>query len=474
MSKLNLIKPSDAKSWSLCHRRVWFDNNPPEGFVINLDPFDELIRETGIEHEKAILENLSKGRTVGSATSPQTTKVLMTEGIDIIYQAQFQDDMNGIVGNPDFLVKHPSGSYQPADAKLANTSKGKKDIQVQIGMYRRLLNTSLPGLVYLGNGGIEEIGEEIDEKVDSFISDMKQILKLQKPPNVRYSHSKCRACPYYNFCRPAFIDKSDLSLLYGINGRSVSHLEAAGIKTIEELAKTQVENIPDVPYLKENDKKHRAILQAQSWISGELIKLNTISLPQGTWVHFDVEDNPLEPTGEKHVYLWGFLKPNYTQDDFEYSWTDSMSEDRSGWLNFIKLIEKYQSNYPDLVIAHYTGHEITTIKQYAKRYQMENNPTVQWLLGNNSPLFDLQKPVLDNLILPLQGYGLKDICKHPDLVNFQWEDSESGSQWSVVQFNKFQKETDQMRRQELKRAILGYNRDDVFATRKLEEWLNEI
>ncbi len=74
-------------------------------------------------------------------------------------------------------------------------------------------------------------------------------------------------------------------------------------------------------------------------------------------------------------------------------------------------------------------------------------------------------------LVPIQGYGLKDICKHNDLVNFQWEDDDSGSQWSIVQFNRFLAETDPHQKDKLKTKILGYNRDDVIATRRLEEWL---
>ena len=54
----------------------------------------------------------------------------------------------------------------------------------------------------------------------------------------------------------------------------------------------------------------------------------------------------------------------------------------------------------------------------------------------------LQKPVLKSLVLPLQGYGLRDICKHPDLVNYQWQDDDASSQWSVVQFNQYLVETE--------------------------------
>lgn len=105
---------------------------------------------------------------------------------------------------------------------------------------------------------------------------------------------------------------------------------------------------------------------------------------------------------------------------------------------------------------------------------MEENETVLYLLGDDSPLFDMQKPVLESLVLPLQGYGLKDICKHPKLVNFQWEDDSSGSQWSIVQFNQFLQETDESSKEQLKQEILGYNRDDVIATQRLEKWLRAL
>lgn len=166
--------------------------------------------------------------------------------------------------------------------------------------------------------------------------------------------------------------------------------------------------------------------------------------------------------------------PAYTRENFDYVWTDDETGDYDGWLGFLQKIEEYRSNYSPLVLAHYSNHEKATIRQYAERYAMKNHPTVTWLLGDDSPLFDMQNPVLDCLVLPLQGYGLKDICKHPDLVNFQWENEESGSQWSVVQFNRFRLETDLAEKQKLKTEILRYNRDDVIATRRLEVWIRKL
>ncbi|WP_420555067.1 TM0106 family RecB-like putative nuclease [Neptuniibacter marinus] len=464
------IKPSDASSWALCARRVWLDNKGELEVEEADDAFEALIIELGLAHEQAVLTQIMKEKSVHTATSPEDTQRLMAEGVDVIYQAQLLDKENLLVGYPDFLIRHTNGEYQPADAKLS-VSEDKKEIQVQLGFYRRMLNANLPAIVFLGDGDTAEISDETNPLTNQFVTEMRELLASDTEPLVRYSHSKCRACPYYTHCKPAFEAKEEISLLYGVQGRAADGLEKHGISTISELATSSPESLPDVPYLKGYEKKQRAILQAQSYFSGEVHQIAPVSLPDGHWVHFDIEDNPLTGNGEKHVYLWGFLVPNFSNADFEYVWTDTAEQDKQGWIEFLAKIEEYRDRYADLVLAHYSQHERTTIRSYAKRYDMESNETVLYLLGEESPLFDMQKPVLDSLVLPLQGYGLKDICKHKDLVNFQWEDDNSGSQWSVVQFNRFLAESDPEMKAQLKAEILGYNRDDVIATRRLEEWL---
>jgi predicted RecB family nuclease len=466
----HLIKPSDASSWISCIRRVWLDKHQATEFEI--DDFSQLLFDIGLEHEAAVLAKLQNEHDVHKANSVEHTLALMAQGVTIIYQARLLNEQEGLIGFPDFLVRHESGHYQPADAKLAQ-SEHKKGIQIQLGLYRRLLANQLPAIVFLGDGRTAVLGDEIDPLVDDFILSMKELLHMSQQPDVRYSHSKCRICPYYTHCRPDFDGKGDLSLLYGIHGNAAMHLAEAGIDTITQLANNDGETIPDVPYLKGPKRKHRAVLQAKSFLTGEIFQLNRVKLPEGAWIHFDIEDNPLTPTLTRHVYLWGFLAPPYTKDNFEYVWTDDETQDYEGWLGFLKKMKDYHAQFGSLILAHYSNHERATIKKYAERYDMQDNATVLWLLGNDSPLFDMQKAVLDNLVLPLQGYGLKDICKHPYLVNFQWENEESGSQWSVVQFSRFLAETNPQEKEKLKTDILGYNRDDVIATRRLEEWLRK-
>ncbi len=470
---LFLIKPSDAVSWVFCVRRAWLDMHLATDFVV--DPFMQLLFDAGLQHEANTLRRLQNDHDVQQATSFDHTRALMQLGVSVIYQAKLRNREKGLIGYPDFLIRHDSGLYQAADAKLTQ-NKNKKVLQIQLGVYRQLLDNSLPAVVYLGDGTTASYSDEVNTQVSAFIQSMRRLRVQTEQPHVHYSHSRCRICPYYAYCLTQFEADDSLSLLYGIHGRTAEHLTQAGIQTISQLAAQHAEKIPDVPHLKGLQRKQRAIIQAQSVQSGKVFLLRDIVLPEGVWIHFDIEDNPLSSTRDRHVYLWGLLVPPFTASDFDYVWTDNEATDYQGWLAFLRKIQQYRVRYKSVVLAHYSNHEKTTIKKYAERYHMLDNKTVQWLLGlegETSPLFDMQKAVRDSLILPVQGYGLKEICKHPELVNFQWEIEASGSQWSVVQFNNFLV-ADEHDKQRIKSEILAYNRDDVIATRKLEVWLRTL
>ncbi|MBP9101742.1 MAG: TM0106 family RecB-like putative nuclease, partial [Nitrosomonas sp.] len=287
-----LIKPSDASAWMTCIRRVWLDKHQP--VAAELDGFNRLLSDLGLEHEAAMLAKLGDQYAVSKAVSFEHTQALMQQGVPVIYQGRLLDEQQGLVGYPDFLIRHESGHYQPADAKLS-LSENKKSIQIQLGIYRRLLANDLPAMVFLGNGRVAQLGDEVEPLVDEFITSMRALLDLPQPPAVRYSHSKCRICPHEAACRPEFEAKGDISLLYGVHGKAADHLAQVGIATISQLAGESAESLPDVPHLKGSKRKHRAILQARSMLNGEVFQLNKAVLPQGTWVHFDIEDNPLTP-----------------------------------------------------------------------------------------------------------------------------------------------------------------------------------
>ena len=153
------------------------------------DAVEDLVIELGLEHERQLLANLPGNHQVETATSPQHTAELMAAGVDVIYQGQLSDVPEGLVGYPDFLLKTPTSEYQAADGKLSLTSD-KKEIQVQLALYRKLLDNTLPAIAYLGDGTEELIDDSADKHLSKFLSDMRSALSSSTEPDVKYSHSK--------------------------------------------------------------------------------------------------------------------------------------------------------------------------------------------------------------------------------------------------------------------------------------------
>ena len=173
-STQSFIKPSDATAWIACIRRAWLDKHQPTT-VFEPDAFNLLLSDLGLEHEAAMLTRLENQYPVSKAVSFDQTQTLMQQGVPVIYQGRLMDEQEGLVGYPDFLIRHESGQYQPADAKLS-LSENKKAIQIQLGIYRRLLRNELPAIVFLGDGRTVLFGDEVNLVVDEFITGMRVLL----------------------------------------------------------------------------------------------------------------------------------------------------------------------------------------------------------------------------------------------------------------------------------------------------------
>lgn len=465
-----LIKASDALSWAICRRRAWYEHNPPEK-VADDDPFDELIRDEGVAHEARYMASI--GDYV-EAIDEKHTKLLMAQGADRIYQGVITNEALGVVCKPDLLTL-VDGDYRPEDIKLAGDMESKKGVRAQVGTYSIVLGTSVPGRILLSKGEEYELTESDLRLAKEFLTDMQGMLSDDKPPPAHFVASKCKGCPFRPTCIPAFEKADEITRNYFIDARAVDRLSTQGIRTLSELADKEPSDIEPVPWLKKVELRRKAVLQARSLREGKVIQIGVPAMPEGTPIHFDIETWPFGAEGEGTVYLWGFLVPPFGPGNYEYIWGGmTPEEDEAAWLTFLAQVDRYRAQYPNPYLVHYTTFEKTQVRRYAKRYQMEDDQTVEWLLNNDDSCHDIKKTVSDNLILPVVGYGLKDICKNESLVNFQWEVEGSGSQWSVVRYRDWMREKDAGKREAIKLELLSYNRDDVRGTHAVQVWLGNF
>ncbi len=466
-----LLPVGTAKTWRECVRKFWYDQFPPDNLFVEKDPFEQLLSKLGMEHEERIKNSFSE---ITLALSPAHTQELMKQGVPVIYQPVIIDEQRKLIGKPDFLIRNETGEYIVADAKLADSLSGHPEIRLQLALYRLLFSSKLPARCYLRSGVIEEVGDEANGIRDNFLENFQKILAQKTPPETHFSHSKCKGCGYSEICIPEFHTQGELTLIYGIDVRNVGALEGRGIKNISQLAEATPEDLADLPYFTTQEKRQRVIHQARSFLQGEVIELESPDLPEGTWIHFDVELNPFASVDGGQVYLWGLLPPPYSRKEYQYVWSEDGPEgDYQGWLSFLQAVEHYQKHYEKPRLIHFSPFEKAQLRAYAQRYTMESHPIVKFLLKEEDALVDLLSIVKRSLVLPTTGYGLKQICKDKRLVNFSWENEGSGSQWSVVRYLKYLESEILTEQKAIQEEILQYNRDDVLATRALEVWLRK-
>lgn len=466
-----MIRVSDATAWEHCPRHAWFLLHPRAGEEIEVDAFDELIKSLGDAHEAEVLAGFE---TYEIAKSAEHTQDLVEKRVPVLYQPQFVDPDLNIVGVPDFLILE-GDDYRVADAKLALSIENKKAIKAQLGTYRRLAKSVLPARVYLGNGDIVDIDPDDDKFAEAFVTEMQALRRSDEIPRTHYSYTKCTPCPFSDFCVPAFKAAGELTLNPAVQARAADGLSRVGVTTLAELANSGANELPDVPYLKGHKKKQRAILQARSLQSGAVFRVDDIRLPQGDYIHFDVESDPMAHGGAGEVYLWGFLTAPNTNSGFEYVWKErDETADENAWRAFLTLVGSFRERFETPYLVHYSNYERTQIRHYAERYGDLTDAMVKWLLGDEGPLLDLQKIVKDAFVLPVMSYGLKSICRDPRLANFQWRLAESGSQWSVVRYYDYLDAASDRAAMEIKSEILIYNEDDVRATAALVTWLDTM
>ena len=117
-SKKN-ISAYSILDYSQCKYKTWLDFiQKPNSYPKNIDPWLEIIRKIGIEHEESYLSDLKKeeivyeiDKNLDFSDKEKKTDEAIKKGEKIIYQPFLKYGKN--TGSPDFLVK--SGNfYEPA------------------------------------------------------------------------------------------------------------------------------------------------------------------------------------------------------------------------------------------------------------------------------------------------------------------------------------------------------------------------
>jgi uncharacterized protein len=192
-----------------------------------------------------------------------------------------------------------------------------------------------------------------------------------------------------------------------------------------------------------------------------------------------------EPIGQDRLYLYGFgIHDRTASKDWETAVIDTYSDYTNTedgefevmskmWNKLQQEISKAEKSGRSIKIFHYSPHEFSWWKKFAKRYVgRQGVPTLDELeLFKIGYLVDLY-PIAQKLAFPAKSYSIKDLAP---LAKFEWSVSMAGGANSLFKYKTaIDKSLDQSVRDEAINWLDTYNRDDVKATFAVRNYIRNF
>jgi RNase_H superfamily len=177
-------------------------------------------------------------------------------------------------------------------------------------------------------------------------------------------------------------------------------------------------------------------------------------------MYFDIEGNPWEEGGLE--YLFGVYCRNGDAWTYVPFWAHDRGQERIAFERFMDFVAQRLREYPGAHVYHYAKYEETALKRLMSLHGTRE-AGVDHLLRTGA-LVDLYQVVRESLRVSEPGYSIKNI-EHFYLAARQGDVTNAGA--SIVWYERW-RETGE---QGLLDGIESYNKDDVYSTQKLHEWL---
>lgn len=449
-----------------CPHWIWYDIYGDGTHKRDVPPLLDLIykgkminAETGLaSHKKFEQINPENFKDLDEAFI--ATLELMKQGKNIYHGVLMSDDW---VGMPDLLEARPGKSnlgdfyYVAYDAQ--NTLDMRDEYKFTLIFYSLILERIQgvrPTEAYIIDSQGNERSFLIEEFVDQFHLTRIQIEKIlngEKPPP--FLKAGCKRTPWYTLCLSETQGCNDVSLIYRISQADQRRLYEIGIKTVDQLAAADPndlqEKLEDWPF----DKIIRFLNQAKTLTTGEPMVLRKPNFPEVRYeVFFDIESDPLSDID----YLLGFLVKDTKIGEVEYKYflAKDKEHEPEAWRMFLDYLAKLE----DFVIYHYAFYERQVFDRLVFRYGAPA-ALVEKFKENT---IDLHTKLVDTAFLPIYFYSLKDVGAY---LNYKWDDPHAGGAESIIWYKDWLKTGDDA----IMKKILRYNEDDVRATMIIKDWL---
>ncbi|MDW8339005.1 MAG: TM0106 family RecB-like putative nuclease, partial [Thermoleophilia bacterium] len=495
-----LLSPSDLGNHLACEHLTQLELRVLRGELERPqlpDPYGDVVRAKGIEHERARLARLEEqgvriarmptyeDEAISSEERRRATEEAIRAGeADVIYQAYLSDGTWR--GFADFLERQPDGTYEPVDTKLARSAKPLH--LLQLCFYAEQLERiqgRLPERVHVELGtGERETFRTADfiafyrRARERFLSalgmDGDPAARNETPPTTYpWPCEHCKVCDFRKVCGEQLRADDHLVLVAGLGRRYAEPLMAAGISTLEALGDAAPGTVVDGIRPETLEKlRHQASLQLHYRRTGEHrvehlpdepdTGFRLLPAPSEGDVWLDLEGHPFYEPARGLEYLLGWCYREDGEVRYEALWGTDRRGEKEAFERFVDWVEERRRRFPELHVYHYASYERTALRRLMGEHATREDEIDDWLRGEL--LVDLYRVVRQALRASVGSYSIKEVEK---LYGFVRTAEVAGGDESVVLFERWLETGEDA----LLEGIRAYNEEDCRSLEQLHEWL---
>lgn len=459
----------------MCPHWIWYDIYEDQKKHKHVPPVLEMLYSARIRERESVLPTKEfveiKSEFYNDLDEAFLATVeLMKQGKNI-YKPVLMD--GHWVGEPDFIERRPIAELKSVDSSaksifgdwyyiaydIRNDPELKDEYKFPLVFASLILEKiqgARPQEAYIINADREARSFLVDPFLDKFQLTLKEIEKIldgEKPPP--FIKTGCKRSPWFAICEEETKGCNDVSLIQSLSQRDQRDLYELGIKTVSQLAKTELSRLEAGLEGWNFDKLIRFQNQAQVLVSGQSLITQHYNFPEKkTEVYFDVESDPTRGID----FLLGLLIKKGKKAEFKYFLAKSKEEEKKIWEDFLKFLEGLE----DFVIYHYGYYEKHVLQRFEKRYGAPSDLMKKF--RENS--LDLYNIVTSSVIMPVYFYSLKDIA---GFIGYKWNDEGAGGGEAVTWYDQWL----ETGKKDFLNKLIKYNEDDVRATLMVKEWLEK-
>lgn len=466
------------------------------------DPPDEgmkIMRERGIQHEKAYLDLLKRSNgdvceiPEKAEDGIELTLQAIRDGRQFIYQAHLLRDQ--FFGRCDFLVRvdgRPSEllksnySYEPYDTKLS--FKPKPYFAIQLCAYAEMLEAVqgiLPEkfVIVLGDGTPKAL------RTEDFIYFYRQLKSQFLEFHDKFDGSKYPEdielpafCEWKTLGKSILEDRDDLCRVANIRKSQIVKLKKASIERLTELATTSASSIERLSSETFANLRQQADLQLRSQgLDKPLFELMPAKadaprrglalLPAASSndVFFDMEGYPHVEGGLEYLFGAGYLEAGNLK--FFERWAHDQKQEQIAFEEFVDWVFARFEADPTMHVYHYSHYEPNALKRLMGKFGSREYEIDQLL--RHEVFVDLYTVVRQSLRVGEPGYSIKNVER---LYRDKREGEVSTAMDSVVWYYKWleSKDGNDEKSSKMLSAIRDYNKEDCDSTYELYRWLHDL